>query len=312
MIKRGMVLIFLIWTGVYGNIREPLYDYISGDAFRSIADYIYEGPDWYGVGSGAPLDRRIFKNKPGDIIFVQICNLNNFIRKIHPKIKNPYILITHNHDDPIDEKYKNFIKDPKIIKWYTQNSAIEDDKLVPIPIGIENRYWFFKRTSDDQLIEKIGSLDFIRSEKIYLNITVGNFVDERGAVLDFFKDMPFVENAERRGYEDYLKDLKKHHFCISPSGNGIDCHRTWEALHMGCIPIVRPTVKPTLKEALGNNFMYEDLPVIIVKQWDEVTPEFLENKLLEFKAKKFNTSKLYFPYWKDLILSEARRYKSTQ
>ena len=30
----------------------------------------------------------------------------------------------------------------------------------------------------------------------------------------------------------------KYTFILSPAGIGLDCHRTWEALCLGCIPIV--------------------------------------------------------------------------
>ncbi len=302
---------FLIWIGLYSNIRAPMLDYISGDAFRSLSKYIYEEKDAYGQNSGISLDRRIFKNSPGDIVFVQSYALDRFIKYIHPRISNPYILITHNSDDIIDAKYIDFLQDPKIIKWYTQNVDIDDEKIVPIPIGIENRYWYFKRTADIDLIEKVSKMDFQRDNYVYLNITPATFTQERQHVLDFFSNKPYVHWIKNRNYLEYLTDLKEHVFCLSPSGNGLDCHRTWEALLMGSIPIVRPFVKGTLKEAVGNNSMYRDLPVIVVKQWDEVTPKFLEQKLLEFSEAEFNYSKLYFSYWKNMILSEAERFKAS-
>jgi len=36
----------------------------------------------------------------------------------------------------------------------------------------------------------------------------------------------------------YYKTLPKYKYIISPEGNGIDCHRHYEALLAGCIPIV--------------------------------------------------------------------------
>ena len=32
--------------------------------------------------------------------------------------------------------------------------------------------------------------------------------------------------------------LSKYKFIISPEGNGIDCHRHYEAILCGCIPII--------------------------------------------------------------------------
>ena len=45
---------------------------------------------------------------------------------------------------------------------------------------------------------------------------------------------------------------------MSPQGNGLDCHRTWEALILKTIPIVRTSSLDPL---------YEGLPVVVVHEW---------------------------------------------
>ena len=44
-------------------------------------------------------------------------------------------------------------------------------------------------------------------------------------------------------------------------GNGLDCHRTWELLYLGCIVITRTSPLDPL---------FEGLPVVIVRDWEEV------------------------------------------
>ena len=77
---------------------------------------------------------------------------------------------------------------------------------------------------------------------------------------------------------------------------GLDCHRTWEALYTGTIPIV---ISSSINE------LYEDLPVLIVPDWDSITKEFLEQKYEEIQNKlknnEYNMDKLYFEYWKNMI-----------
>jgi hypothetical protein len=68
----------------------------------------------------------------GDTIFVCSESLNEFFYKIHPQIKNPYILITlYLGTIPC-------IDDPKIIAWfgncYTEESTPQ--KFAPIPLGV--------------------------------------------------------------------------------------------------------------------------------------------------------------------------------
>jgi hypothetical protein len=86
--------------------------------------------------------------------------------------------------------------------------------------------------------------------------------------------------------------MVKYKFVLSPPGNGIDCHRTYEAIALGCIPIVKSSPLDPL---------YEGLPVIIVQDWSEVTRELLE------KEYPYNmdiySEKMYLQYWIDKINS---------
>ena len=36
----------------------------------------------------------------------------------------------------------------------------------------------------------------------------------------------------------YYKKVAAHKFVVAPRGNGIDTHRLWEALYLGCVPVV--------------------------------------------------------------------------
>ena len=88
----------------------------------------------------------------------------------------------------------------------------------------------------------------------------------------------------------------KYAFVVSPFGNGLDCHRTWEALALGCIPIIMTS---------GLDSLYDDLPVLIVKDWSDVTEEMLMKVVNEFKGKHekglFNYDKITLKYWVDKI-----------
>ena len=59
----------------------------------------------------------------------------------------------------------------------------------------------------------------------------------------------------------------RYAFAVSPPGHGFDCHRTWESLLLGNIPIVR-------RSALDE--LYDGLPVVIVDDFSEITGEALQ------------------------------------
>tara|TARA_B100000497_G_C7616702_1_gene370418 strand:- start:100 stop:1146 length:1047 start_codon:yes stop_codon:yes gene_type:complete len=91
--------------------------------------------------------------------------------------------------------------------------------------------------------------------------------------------------------------MSQYKFVLSPPGAGMDCHRTWEALYIGCIPIV---ITSKIDE------LYEELPIVVVKDWSEITKEFLERKYDEVmkneQENKYNMEKMELKYWTDKLV----------
>ena len=86
--------------------------------------------------------------------------------------------------------------------------------------------------------------------------------------------------------------MSKYTFVLCPFGVGMDCHRTWEALCLGCIPIL---CAPIFKK------LFEELPVLIVNNWKEITEELLNSTIEKFKNLSFNYDKLLLKYWVEKI-----------
>jgi hypothetical protein len=95
---------------------------------------------------------------------------------------------------------------------------------------------------------------------------------------------------------EYYNKLKDHKFVISPEGNGIDCHRHYEAILCGCIPII--------EENYYMKHKYKNMPVLFTKDYSEITPEYLNIKYNEIIKHKYNYSKLVLQNFsiKDQIL----------
>jgi hypothetical protein len=101
---------------------------------------------------------------------------------------------------------------------------------------------------------------------------------------------------------------RQYPFWLSPRGNGLDCHRTWEAFYLDIIPIVwNSTLNP----------LFVDLPVIILNDWREITEQFLRTKLNEIAKEKIKSPSIYqfdklrFSYWRHLILNKSRHSMNT-
>ena len=91
-------------------------------------------------------------------------------------------------------------------------------------------------------------------------------------------------------FNDYLKKLKTFKYVISPEGNSVDCHRIWESIYLGVIPIVKRHI------ALES---FEDLPILFINNWDEIEPYMLTD--IYFNTIKKEKNKSDFDYYRNLI-----------
>lgn len=278
------------------DIRGSSYPFISGDTFRAIANHIIDE-------TNQSLDPNAVQ--PHDIIFLKTDYAPSFFQIMHPKITNPYILITHNSDlSPIFLLSGNcswlktdlsaYLDDPKLIIWFAQNIDYSHPKLQAIPIGLANRRWPHGNVELFlHAIKDIPPLE-LRVPKIYLNFLVENNRAERQRALDILADLSFSHHAKLKSPAQYLKEMKCYRYVVNPAGNGLDCHRIWEALLLGCIPIIKHSSLDSL---------YEDLPVIFVNDWTEINEYFLERKYRELMQRSYALEKLYADYWINMIRS---------
>jgi hypothetical protein len=87
-------------------------------------------------------------------------------------------------------------------------------------------------------------------------------------------------------YNSFLTKIKKHKFMICPMGNAVDCHRNWEVLYLGRVPIMRRS------EYL--EYLFKDFPVLFVNNYSDVTEELLlENEHLYQDALNIDINKHY-------------------
>ena len=192
---------------------------------------------------------------------------------------NRYTLITHCSDHCVDESLFNR-RHKGIRKWYAQNVNYQHDDLIPLPIGIENHYGPCKGSSIDINFLENNKDNFSVSNKIishlYCNFSL-HTNSNRGNVARILQTKGVGQFDIKRSFADYCQEMKKYLFVASPRGNGIDCHRTWEALYMGCIPIVE------------RHFMYDSykhLPIIQIDSWDNFTMESLKPYIEQYKNKE--------------------------
>ena len=92
-----------------------------------------------------------------------------------------------------------------------------------------------------------------------------------------------------KDFHNYLQELSGSYFCLSPNGNGVDCHKTWESLYLKTIPIVT--------ESINVNY-FKELPIHIIKDWDsfdsnEITTELYFELMSKYDKDKLNIEHYY-------------------
>ncbi|HJZ23196.1 MAG TPA: hypothetical protein VJ201_01965 [Candidatus Babeliales bacterium] len=288
---------------IVSNERRSSEPYITGDTFRQLSHFVFDE-------SAADFDPAKI-TKPS-IIFVKNDHffpkvykhdhLKKFFQEYHPLISHKYILITHNGDRSAPGEFLSYLDDPKIIHWFGQNTSIKNHpKFTPIPIGIANKYWAH---GDPDIFDNAIRKAVYAQKKflLYSNFEPSNMFAKRQPVIDYFSDKRFCYKAARKKINLYLAELAESKFVLCPEGCGLDCHRMWETLLMGSIPVMqRSTLSP----------LFEGLPVVIVDTWSDVTKDFLEKKWQEFCSqdirKEYRLEKIYVSYWKNLILNTLKK-----
>lgn len=277
------------------NFRLPSQDaacldslnLLSGQIFQSMCDFCFDGEN-----SEFFSDKVMFGNK----IFVKTDLLKFFIRKIHPMIKNPYVLVTHNSDLSITKTFSSFLNEPKLLRWFGVNIFFKHPKLCPIPSGIASQNRPYGNISIWS--KKMGLPQSKRVFKIYMNFNPQTH-PVRGELLKMFENNPLFYRSEKKELEDYIEDLKSFQFVLCPRGVSLDCHRIWEALYMGAIPIVLTSQLDPLLEGL---------PVIILDRWEDLTYDNLIRAYEHIQNKPQNKNKLFASHWYHLL----NLYKSNQ
>ena len=91
----------------------------------------------------------------------------------------------------------------------------------------------------------------------------------------------------------YRNQLEKSFFVIYPPGNGIDCHRTWEAFYHKTIPVI---------EKRFYLFDHLNLPVFLVDNIEDFLKiDDMKKKEIYYSIIEEYREEIYMDWWIRLI-----------
>jgi hypothetical protein len=245
--------------------------YLDGNQFKNICYYQF---DENGFNTN--------ENGKENFIFVKTDFIYEFFSNYNIDFK--FNLITHNSDYEINSNYLNVLNNENLIKWYAQNINLEHPKLHPIPIGLANDKW---PHGNKQVFSEIDNLDIEKNILCYSNFDLNTNIIERTHCLN---NIPQEYIYPKTDFKSYLTQLKSSFFTISPEGNGIDCHKTWEALYFKTIPIVK-------KSILTWKFQQMGLPLLLIEDWDQLKNLNLNINTYQLTIKNFTPEQLNLNYF---------------
>jgi hypothetical protein len=208
---------------------------------------------------------RLGEMRAGMTVFVRSTLVDYFFNIAFARIRQPFVLVTGGSDWPSPGIHHDALDDSRIIRWFGEDSDLPapHPKFVPVPLGISDPNVPF---GDQAAMLRAHARMPVVEEKPLLahasfHLTMSHAA--RREALAVIRDIEGVELQRTKVAPELLWIRHAGHaFVISPRGGGLDCHRTWEALLLHSIPIVKRSPFDSL---------HEQFPVAIVDDWREIS-----------------------------------------
>ncbi|MEM1039469.1 MAG: hypothetical protein AAGI12_08355 [Pseudomonadota bacterium] len=253
------------------------------------------------------------QKRPVVSLYLSGFDLDFFYRWGLPFVRKKLVLVTGDCDNDVDANYRfgHPLRSSKVLALHAQNLDFDHPMAKPFPIGLDFHTSYKgnlhswtpgvspspKQQEQDLLAIRDRAAPFQqRTHGTVVSFSVGTNIPVRNACAVRLKQVPssyFPSKPVPR--EEFWALMASYQFVASPLGCGFDCHRTWEALALGAVPIIRR--KPLMSP------LFEDLPVWEVDDYRQVTPKSLRAKEQEvvqgLRDGRYNFEKLTVSYWRD-------------
>lgn len=287
-----------------GRPRETSFPFISGDTYRSLADVYFDLEYWKRYKRGLRTMPRLEQTCEA-IVFVECILLRdkavetefvNWVESLGSGVRLKVIFA--NGDDPPSLQLRKLL----VSCGHTvfgHNLKDGEDGVVPVPLGLQNlTHRKFGVLSDFLLhydqVRNPPNFETARSTRVYGNFSVSSNEKERSPLKLQLEKSRFGFVRSPLSVREHRARMLDAQFVPSPPGIGPDCYRTWEALYLGAVPVIK---SGTLAESIST-----DLPIWVVDDWDDLvgaSDDDLDQKFLKLSSAP--REKALFPYWQTRI-----------
>jgi len=287
------------------------YHLKSGTESRNLTKHVYRnftgnGYAWVRLGS------------PGSSKW----DLDTFVNDIMPTFTDHFILITTDGDASVPSDLnqttvQKLLSNQYLVLWMTQNydGTCTDPKLVPFPIGFDLHTYF---GGCNELVQ-LYPVPFSKPHtipKLWSDVQFRTYPkrhgDPRARWIDFYSKntsalSPHVNYiSSKLCRKELWENYCSYQMVLSLPGNGLDCHRTWEALYLGATVVTLHT-NPLFDQLLSNFrvLFLHDFDELL--NWDNIIArcDALQTKIIpDMEAYLF--IKFYSPALSPTIFNEPK------
>ncbi len=243
------------------------------------------------------MEKTLSTMKFGETIYIQSIFLQQFVSQYLPRITQKFRLVSGTSrlivpEEALDEdSFYTLLASPLLIHWHSEHLTFPHPTVSQIPSGVD----FATIQEERVFLQLCESPDF----KTYGMRQAGSVVCDVGHHLPLQGDID-VAMVDLSDPEKRWAAFLNHNWVALPyERKGLQPKYVWEALMLGCIPIL-------LSSTVENS--YNDMPIIFVKKMEDLNKEKL-GKLTKIVL-DYNVlyDKFTLKYWNSCVKSIGRNY----
>ena len=229
--------------------------------------------------------------------FDDTASLKLLARELDDSNEPPVVIMSHGDLVPSRDLLSEIARRAAMV--FSINLTEENDRIRAIPLGLENMSRNVNGRLRDYFHHQGDSESSPRTRDVFTAFEPDNNPSVRGPLVEILRESRFGWNSRRMPPNRYREAVKESLFVLSPPGRGLDCHRTWEAIYLGAVPIV-------LEGSLPRGLL-ENLPVHTVSGYESFL-NLPHRDMVEIfhEVRSIDASKAYMPFWVETVMANAR------
>jgi len=258
--------------------------FLSGEVYRSLCDVAWSPGQVLGVD-----DR---------VVFCRNDMLDGFLGGGHGGRR--CVLVSGMCDIAVDDALASR-KPPNVVRWFAHNRTCNHPLVEAMPLGVGNE---FNGPGTQDAIQRVRGKNASGENLLLAAFAINTNPAERMVALAAVHGKKWATEAcflnhggHVMDFDAYLWRCRSHIMVLSPPGNGVDCHRTWETIYAGSIPVVKRS-RATCD--------FSDLPILLVDDWNQLTLPYLMGLLVQSARKGVNIARLTPEYWSNRFRSALK------